>query len=294
LKVLELDTNKPNLKFIKNRKIIRNFFGPKTLTQLTPETEIPSILNLNTSAEKVNYFLKVNERHFIPKNTTYQSTGQLRGAFTQSTQYEQIYRGLPVFGAKIVISQRKTDHVITSAINSFDLDLPVAMETEEGRITAQQVIEIAHKLFDAKFGVIKLGVPKLYIYRHLPARMVKPLTPSETLKKITEQSTGQTNSIYVAWRLAMDTQEPHSNWELLINAVNGNLITARDRASYNTRKGKVFWPDPIRRKKDSTLYWPNNSAKDKVMRKTLVEQTVEKEIGNLNPPNSNKQYSLTG
>ena len=84
----------------------------------------------------------------------------------------------------------------------------------------------------------------------------------------------------------LDTEEPPGNWELLLDATDGQLVAVKDRRVYATRKGYVFWPDPITSAQDDTLRWSTAVA-------TLDAERVEVDLENLHAAMSGT-YHLEG
>src|SRR4051812_29545877 len=95
-------------------------------------------------------------------------------------------------------------------------------------------------------GEVTTGTTTLYVYRHQPApKHATPVPPGADWAKVAGMGGGQAGHVYLAWQVLADTQNPTGNWEVVIDAVSGDVITVKDRRRYATRKAFVYVPDPI-------------------------------------------------
>ena len=260
---------------------VRSFFGTELVTPISDAKRGFS------SMAKADDFITVNSDLFKLKNITLDRAEEREGAASSSLRYVQSHHGIPVYHASLVIGQRKDDGSVSSVMNSVDYDLPKALGPDQVKLSAEQVLANLHERFDSQFEHITLADPVLYIYRHKapsepdPHRSHRPIR--DTMLAL---ATGKANTVYLAWQVLMDTREPSGEWKLMLDAVDGTLIAVEDRRLDATRKGLVFWPDPVRSKKDDSLSWSTAEA-------TLNNECVEVEIQNLDAPVNNK-YKLNG
>jgi hypothetical protein len=254
---------------------VRSFFGSELVAPL------PEAKRALSATSKGEDFLEVNRDLFKLENITLQKADVSEGAHSRSVRYLQLHNDIPVYGAQFVVGQAKEEGTITSAVNNVDYSLPAALGSKKAKVSADQAVELIHKQFGNQFEVITLGQPTLYIYRHITAEMPRPKGEERPIRKtMLEIGTGSVGKVYLAWQVLMDTKGPGGNWELFMDATNGKLLAVRDTRRYISRKGYVFWPDPIRSKQDSTLSWKTSES-------ILNQERKEVDLENLKDPGTN-------
>jgi hypothetical protein len=263
---------------------VRSFFGAELLEapierDLVPAEKIPS--------EKTDNFLRINEDLFRLENISLEKTDLQEGSATQSVRYKQKHKGVPVYGAQLVVGLRKQDGRIISAVNDIDYGIPDTLTPDSSNISADEVVALVHQRFDTRFQTLEVGKPDLYVYRHLATEPVEPPYGSPPIRdEMLKLGTGTVGQVYLVWQLTLDTRKPDGNWEMLVDATNGELVAVKDRRFYATRQGYVFWPDPIRSSQNDNLSW---STDESILNAEQVEVTLE----NLDNPIGNK-YKLNG
>ncbi len=263
---------------------VRSFFGAELLEM---PTERDLVTAEKTPSEKTDDFLRINEDLFRLENISLEKTGLQEGSAIQSVRYEQKHKGVPVYGAQLVVGLRKQDGRIISTVNDIDYDIPNTITPDNINLNSNQVVVTVNERFAARFENLELETPTLYIYRHVPDDSVEldlPLPPMR--QEMLRLSTGTPGQVYLVWQVLMQTEEPNGSWELLVDATNGELVAVKDRRRYANRKGNIFWPDPIRSEQDDSLSW---STSENDLNKQLVEVTLE----NLDSP-VNGKYKLDG
>jgi hypothetical protein len=180
------------------------------------------------------------------------------GSSQTTCKYEQYHKNIPVYGAYINVTLRKSDSQVTSSVNRIDYDIPKDFEEALVRITSEDALRLMHENYDPVYNGITHTEPKLYVYRK-----------------------------FLVWRIEMDTCEPKANWELLINAMEGGFAAVFDRRRfYTSRPAKIFWPDPVTSSKNRALHWGSPAS---VLDSELADATLE----NLNDPEGST-CTLTG
>jgi hypothetical protein len=260
---------------------VRSIFGSE-LVEPVPEAK----RGLTTEG-KTDDFLEVNKDLFKLEGITLEKADVREGSATQSVRYEQKHQGIPVYGAQLVIGLRKQDTRITSAINKVDYEIPATLGPDSAALSADEAVDKVHERFDDRFGAIEIGTPTLFIYRHMPPETAQlPYDAPPIRDEMLGLGTGKARQAYLVWQVLMDTQDPDGNWELLVDAVNGDLVAVKDRRRYATRKGYIFWPDPVSSSQNDTISWNTSES-------TLNGQRVEVDLENLNSPVGGK-YKLNG
>jgi hypothetical protein len=291
--MFRLRTDKTERKVTKDKKTgaVRSFFGAEFVNNPSiSSVSAPPVDKIDEkktpigikAVEIADRFLRVNAPKFKLKGLKLKKLLPEEGKFCESVTYEQKIAGVPIYGGRIVIGLRKQDGAVISTINNLDYEVPSTLKTKT-RKTAAQIKEV---ILRHNFGFVKLGEPKLYIYRHYLPTVFAPAYFQTVRKEMVATTTSKIGKVYLAWQIFMDTREPNGSWEVLIDDATNEIITVKDRQFYDTPKGKVFWPDPIRSKKDNNLNWKTDS-------KTLNSQRKEVKIENLDNP-VNQKYSLSG
>jgi hypothetical protein len=200
--------------------------------------------------------------------------------------YEQQHNGIPVYRRNLVVGFRKDDGAVTSAVNNIDYSIPTTLMPDSATIDSKKVVALMEKRFATRFASLEIGVPTLYIYRHVPDESLELDFPLPAIRKeMLNLSTGVQGQVYLVWQVLMRTKEPSGIWELLVDATNGNLIAVKDKRRYATPKCKIFWPDPIRSKKDDSLSW------------STPESTLNQQVDNITGESRlpvNGKYKLDG
>jgi len=274
-------TNDSRTAFDSKNGAVRSFFGPE-LIELTPEAQ-----KLKSVSTKADNFIKTNEDLFKLASITLKKADTREGAATKSVRYIQHHNGTPVYRAQFVVGMRKSDIAVISAVNKVDYDIPAGMGKNNAALSSQQAVAALNAKLSSRFAKITTGTPVLYIYRHINDDIIEPSFMFPDIRKeMLDLSTGTEGQVYLVWQIMTDTRSPGGCWEIIMDASSGNLVAVKDRRRYDTRKGNVYYPDPIRSSQNPSL--SSNSSES-----TLNNELVEKDILNLNAPVDGK-YKLQG
>lgn len=261
--------------------VVRIFFGAELVAPLPEAKRVP------TPTAKSDHFLKVNRALFKLENISLREAEVREGGAGQSVRYQQDHHGIPVYGAQLVVGLRKQDGAVTSAVNKIDYELPDALGPGNGRLSADEIVARMHRRFGEWFKGIEMKPPKQYVYRHAqPVPIQLPYNAPPIRGEMLSLGSGSGGQVYLVWQVMMDTKNPDGNWELLVNATNGEIVAVKDRRRYATCKGKVFWPDPVRSSQTDNLSWSTQES-------VLNNEQVEVDLENLDGPVSGK-YKLNG
>jgi hypothetical protein len=280
---------KPN-KFIprvvvdKKTKFIRSFFGPDLIEGQVPLPPSRGVLTTSEIVQRGRTFVDNNFHQFIPQRESLVEISSLQGQFSNSLDYSQTFKGIPVYGAHLVVGLRKSDAFVVSTVNTTDSEIPETLETKPSLNPQQAKAVITN---------VKLGVPEtepnLFIYRHTESKPVEPENVKNIRSQMLQSAQGQKDQLYLAYSVYSRNK---GAWEVLLDAQNGKVIDVKDRRFYAT-KGKVFWPDPIRTKKTMKVKWPPDETSKKAIEK-LNKQMRDVTLQNLDQADEDGFYHLNG
>ena len=247
-----------------------------------------------TTPERADAFVEANRVEFRLQDVELRRDVVKEGAASASVRYEQRHHGVPVYGAQLVVGLPKTGGEPTSAVNKVDYDLPADLRPDKVKFTAEQADEVVRRSLRQQFPQVVTGPPRLFAYRgEKPAPPVRAnLSRDEQARNqaATALGKGEPGRAYLAYRIEADTRDaegqPRGQWEVLVDAIGGGVLTVKDRRRYAGLKGYVFWPDPITSSKDATLNWTTPAAILNQERKLVT-------LANLNPP-VNGKHALSG
>ena len=260
---------------------VRSFFGAELVGPLPKAKRVP------TPTAKSDHFLKINHALFRLENISLKAADVREGGASQSVRYQQYHHDIPVYGAQLVVGLRKHDGAITSAVNKIDYGLPDTLGPSHIRLSADEIVARMHQRFAERFKGIEITPQQHYVYRHAPPVSIQlPYDSPPIRDEMLNLGSGSGGQVYLVWQMIMDTKNPNGNWELLVDATNGEIVAVKDRRRYATRKGKVFWPDPIRSSQNDNLNWSTQES-------VLNNEQVEVDLENLDGPVSGK-YKLNG
>lgn len=226
---------------------VRSYFNPEAV-------EAPDGSNLSNAAIS-DEFLASNADLFNLDGIDLNLVEEKEGSSQTTCKYVQYHNNIPVYGAYINVTLRKTDSQVMSSVNKIDYDIPEDYGEAMVRISSEDALEYMHEKYDLLCHGITHSEPVLFIYHQ-----------------------------YLVWRIEMDTYDPKGYWELLINAVEPGFVEVFDRRRYYTsRPAKIFWPDPVTSSRNPALHWGSSES---VLDNELVEATLE----NLNDPTGSTCY----
>ncbi|MFA5815599.1 MAG: hypothetical protein WC865_08260 [Bacteroidales bacterium] len=229
---------------------VRSFFDPGLVE--------PTIGGNLSNAAISDEFLASNADLFNLEGINLILMEEKEGSSQTTCKYEQYHNNIPVYGAYINVTLRKTDSQVMSSVNKIDYDIPEDFGETLVRISSEDALEYMHEKYDPVYHDITHSEPRLFIYHQ-----------------------------YLVWRIEMDTHDPKGFWELLINAVEPGFVEVFDRRRYYTsRPAKIFWPDPVTSSQNPDLHW---GSPESVLNDELVDATLE----NLDDPKGST-CSLSG
>ena len=253
---------------------VRSFFGAD-LVEEPPATAMA--MAAKAPSEKAADFLAANKDLFKLQNVTLMARDRREGSASESLRYRQEHDSVPVYGAEFVVGMAKGGKV-SSVINKVDYEIPANLARERVRLTAAEATARAQKELGERADKVVTGPAKLYVYRHRPVAPVATPKPEPIARaKIADIGIGQVGQAYLAWLVPADTSQPLGNWDVFVNAENGEIVAVRDRRRYAVRKGMVFSPDPISTSRNPGLSSATPAA-------TLNPLRLEVDLDNLDPP----------
>jgi Zn-dependent metalloprotease len=229
------------------------------------------------TSEKAGEFLAANKDLFNLNKVTIMAADRREGTATESLRYRQEHEALPVWGAELVVGIEKNGKV-ASAVNKLDYEISADLTRDKVRLTAAEAAAATRKALGALANSVVTGTATLYVYRRAAA---PPVAPPRSLSVghvgISRLGKGQVGRAYLAWLVPADTEQPHGNWDVFVDAQSGELVNVIDRRRYAGVKAMVFRPDPITTSMNATL----SSATPEG---TLNPFRFEVDLENLEPP----------
>lgn len=261
---------------------VRSFFGAELVEPL------PEAKRILKTEDKTDDFLEVNHDLFNLANISLRKSEVSEGAASESVRYQQEHQEIPVYGAELIVGIRKEDGAVVSAVSSVDYEIPSTLALDKVVLDDKKIIDIVRKTFEARFAHIEIRTPTLYVYRHVLDDSIELSQPLPAIRKeMLDLSTGTVSKVYLVWQVLMQTTTPSGNWELLVDSISGELVAVKDRRRYATPKADIFWPDPIRSKKDDSLSWSTSESD------LDVQLAKDVPLENLDPA-VNGKYKLDG
>jgi zinc metalloprotease ZmpB len=255
---------------------VRSFFGAELVEQ--PSAAAAPEETAKTSGERTTNFLEANKDIFQIDNITLVPIDRREGSVTESVSYQQRHHGVRVYGAQLVVGLNKADGRVASTVNQVDYELPDTVRPEQTRLNSREAAALVRERLKTRFGKMETGEPRQFVYRHVPPELdASPHDAPPIRQEMLELSTGKAGEAYLVWQILLDTQDPSGNWEILVDAISGELVAVNDRRSYATRKGFVFTPDPITTSGNVAL--SSKTGEDK-----LNPERREVDLNNLNKP----------
>ncbi len=140
------------------------------------------------------------------------------GLGTHHMRFRQTYRGLPVAGSEVVVSINDSRGAVTAVTSEYKPGLSLPSITP--RYTPESAVRMA-LAYLAPTGPPAYG-PFVELMVH----------SREGVHRL-------------AYRVVVVLAEPRGDWEVLVDAVTGEVVSVRDRMCYLHGSGLVFNPDPI-------------------------------------------------
>ncbi|MBI5710718.1 MAG: M36 family metallopeptidase [Candidatus Eisenbacteria bacterium] len=144
--------------------------------------------------------------------------GAKDGLGTHHARFRQTWRGIPVYAAQVVVSLRDDGGEVTAVTSGYRPAVAPASATPALAAAAAERIALAG-----------LGAHETPAVGPLTGLVVWPGDGADRL----------------AWRVLAVLADPPGDWEVLVDALSGEVISTRDRMCYVHGSGMVFNPDPL-------------------------------------------------
>ncbi len=151
-------------------------------------------------------------------------------------RFRQTYKGIPVYGAEVVVTRRARDQRITFVSSRYVPNLELSRTTPDLSPTQAQQVALSR----------------------LPFRSVQSVTEPELV--VYPQGKGR-----LAWRVVVNAMDPIGDWEMFVDAHTGEVFFLRDQAKYADGAGMVWVPDPLTTSHhyyNDTPEWADNNDAD--------------------------------
>ncbi len=153
-----------------------------------------------------------------------------------STRFRQIHAGLPVYGTEVMVITDHHDNVIQLNLSHTGQRSPALRDDEIQAISSKQAITAAK----AAIGDFEPGAKS-----PIPEKMYFAVG----------------NELRLVFRTIIFSHEPHSEWEIIIDAYTKEELQRRDLLAHMPDgQGLVFDPNPVVSSGDNTLRDPNASG----------------------------------
>lgn len=235
--------------------VVRSFFGTELIKVAEEGEKIDGGKAADSAFEdEARNFLALNENHFHVSNIALEVAEVRKGHATTSIRYQQFHGGLPIYGGELLVSMRKRDGRIISAVNNVDYSIP--NQTPPGdKLTEADVETAVADMFGSMVRSVTIKPGPLFIYRHRELEQVPPVRSSSYYKKVMNLASAEEGKVYVVRQVKVDTQTPSGNWDLLVDTATGKVVAVFDRRSYFGPRAYVFQPDPITSSGQVDLTW---------------------------------------
>jgi hypothetical protein len=288
---------KASIRRDKTKKVVRSYFDAsprKDAAKVGAKAKIAMKGTAATTPERADAFLAENRAAFQLQNVELRRDVVKEGTASASVRYEQRHHGLPVYGAQLVVGLPKSGGEPTSAVNKVDYELPPDLTPDKVTLTGEQADEVVRRALRTQFSEVVTGPPRLFTYRaEKPVPIVHSnLSPEGVarIRAVTALGKREAGRVYLAYRIEADTRDaegqPRGQWEVMVDAVGGDLLSVKDRRRYAAPKAYVFWPDPITSSRNPGLSWATPAT-------TLDQERKAVTLRNVNPP-VNGTYALSG
>jgi hypothetical protein len=175
----------------------------------------------------------------------------------RSVRFNQDFKGVPVLQSEIIVNMH-ADSRVHSLYNQYHYDIPSGLDPAGIKVSPVAARAVVVRLASA-YREREIGPARLVVVRYEPAGHEPPfrlrshrararflLAVRASLARAKKRGVAPAVGEYrLAWRIVLRTRRPLNAWLLLVDAVSGALIEARDMVSYADGHGKVFDPNPI-------------------------------------------------
>jgi len=173
-----------------------------------------------SSEEIARQYLREHNREFgidKPEET-------LRVLKTSSTPggahvlFNQVISGIPVYASRVVVTLNRKEEV-TFIANEYRHN--ISMNTIRPGIASVDAVQIA----------------KTYL------KINGDLLGKESSELVLFESAD--NGARLSWMVSIPATEPHGDWEVIVDAVTGEILQVKDRMMYINGHGMIWDPDPL-------------------------------------------------
>ncbi len=230
--------------------VTRSFFG------YPPEGPVPD--DLLTSSEIAGDYLDRHRESFNLDGIGLVLSEEKDGGSQITCKYLQYQLNIPVYGAYLNVTLRKSDRKVVSSVNRIDYLVPGAVTDPVPAVTKAEALDILRNRYQTVTADITFSEPELYIF-----------------------------NLNLVWRIGLDSRSSGLHLEVMINALDGSVAGELDRRRfYSSRPAKVFSPDPVTSSQNSSLHWNSLLA-------VLNAERADVMLGNLDDPVAGI-FSLSG
>lgn len=174
-----------------------------------------------------------------------------KGASVLSRRFEQRIHGLPLLGARLrVVADRRRKSVV-QATNTLDYDVAEA-PLPESAIPIEEVQSVILAPFSEDYHSAEITKSSLAYLRYTQRPTVPMGQPDVSLSLLTigKEADGELHLIYDSMVV---TSEPEEGFQVLVDAITGELLYVKSLSRWVTSSMYVYSPDPISDSNDGTL-----------------------------------------
>ena len=135
-----------------------------------------------------------------------------------SVMFDQLHQGIPVYNSRTVITLNR-QQVITFAASNLQR-INTALSTKRN-VTQQQALNSARRYLQVSGKALGVETAKLNFFESATA------------------------GYRLAWKVSMPVEQPLGDWRLFIDALDGSVLHAENRAMHVNGRGLVWNPDPL-------------------------------------------------
>lgn len=182
--------------------------------------------NLLSNSDIADEFLASNPDYFHLEGIDLVLSDEKDGGSQITCRYEQFHKNIPVYGAYLNVTIRKSDNQVVSSVNRVDYGIRILPGESSPTISKNDALQFLHDRYDPDMKDIVCSEPELSFFH-------------QTL----------------VWRIGIDSDQPRRHLEIMINAMDGTIVAEIDRRRfYASRPAKVFFPDPVTSSRNSDLH----------------------------------------
>ena len=223
-------------RFDEDNGAVRSFFGSGLLATSSGE--------LLTNSAISDDFLASNPDLFHLEGIDLVLSEEKDGGSQITCRYEQFHENIPVYGAWLNVTLRKSDRQVVSSVNRVDYGIRILPGESSSTISKNDALQFLHDRYDPDIKDIVCSEPELSFFH-------------QTL----------------VWRIGIDSDHPRKHLEVMLSAADGSIVEEIDRRRfYSSRPAKVFWPDPVTSSQNGGLH---RGSPLSILDAELMEVTLE-------------------